>query len=592
VKLVGDPPNIGGIGASLTLSAAGKRQFLYHSPYRGYLSTMDSREHFGLGSVQRVDTLEISWPDGRRQLLTDLVVDREIVVRQADGSLTPKKLARRAESPIFNPVDIRGLAFSQPLPSSVDYSVQGLLPYMVSRHGPLLAVADVNGDGLEDLFVGGGHGFPGRLFLQQKDGSFVESSAGQPWEADKAFEDWGAVFFDANGDGLPDLYVASGGYELVPESPLLQDRLYINKGRGKFVRDVSALPTMLTSKGAVRVGDYNGDGRPDVFVAGRLTPRGWPTPTRSYILRNDGGHFTDVTGQVAPELVKPGGMITDALWIDFDSDGKLDLVTAGEWMPLQFLRNDGRRFVDVTGDTHLPPMRGWWYSLAAADFDHDGRPDIIAGNLGLNLFPTSSKSKFGVYAGDFAGTRAMDVVLTQDVGGTEYPVSGLARYAPTIYTVGVRYPTYTSFAGVSMNDAFGVATLKNMLHFQADTFASVYLHNDGKGKFTMTALPSQAQIAPIKGIVVRDVDGDGNLDIIVAGNLYDVEPNTAPADGGRGLWLKGDGKGHFTPVAPGESGLFAPLNVSGLALVDTPNGPVLLVPNTGDSLQAFAIRKR
>lgn len=591
VKLDGDPPNVGGIGASLMLSAGGRRQFLYHSPYRGYLSTVDSREHFGLGAATRVDTLEVTWPDGRRQFLTGLPVNREIVVRHADASVLEhpaQAVARRRQ--MFERVAVPGLGYQQQLSGMVDYSIQGLLPYMVSRHGPVLAVGDVNGDGLEDLFIGGGNGAPGRLFLQRHDGTFVESSAGQPWEADKAYEDWGAVFFDANGDGLPDLYVTSGGYQLIADSPLLQDRLYLNKGGGHFERDTSALPPMRTSKGVVRVADYNGDGRPDLFVAGRLTPRNWPTPTRSYILRNDGGHFTDVTAQVAPELVQPGGMITDALWIDFDGDGKLDLVTAGEWMPIKFHRNDGKRFVDVTRDTHLPATRGWWYSLAAGDFDHDGRPDIIAGNLGLNLFSTSAKSKFGVYEGDFAGNRSMDVVLTQELGGTEYPIAGLARLGPTIYTLPIRYPNYSSFANASMNDAFG-PTLHNALHLQADTFASVYLHNEGRGTFTMTALPTRAQIAPIKGIVVRDIDGDGNLDIVVAGNLYDVEANTAPADAGRGLWLKGDGKGHFTPVAPMESGLFAPWNVSGLTVLSTVHGAVLLVPNVGDSLQAFAITR-
>ena len=593
VRLVGDSPNIGGIGAKLILSAGGRRQYLYHSPYRGYLSTMDSREHFGLGSASLIDTLEVDWPDGRRQILRALAADREVVVRHADA--TPDQLTVSNQSQAtrpFYPTELRGLAYRQQTPNTIDYSVQALLPYMVSRHGPVLSVADVNGDGLEDVFIGGGDGIPGKLYLQRKDGSFVESSAGQPWVADKAYEDWGAVFFDANGDGLPDLYVTSGGYQLLPDSPLLQDRLYINRGGGHFVRDEAALPPMLTSKGVVRVGDFNGDGRPDLFVAGRLTPRSWPTPTRSYILRNDGGRFTDVTEQVAPALVHPGGLITDALWIDFDGDGKLDLVTAGEWMPIQFFHNAGTRFVDVTRNTHLPPLRGWWYSLAVGDFDHDGRPDIIAGNLGLNLFPTSASSKLGVYAGDFTGNRTTDVVLTQEVGGKEYPLGGLARLGPAIYSLAIRYPTYGSFADVSMSQAFGKQTLENALHFQADTFASVYLRNDGHGQFTMTALPNLAQIAPIKGIVVQDVDGDGNLDVIVAGNMYDVEPNTARADAGNGLWLKGDGKGHFTPVSPSESGLLAPLNVSGLAMIKTPAGRVLLVPNIGDSLEAFAIKKR
>jgi enediyne biosynthesis protein E4 len=487
----------------------------------------------------------------------------------------------------------RALRYKHQATTLVDYSVQPLMPYMISRQGPPIAVADVNGDGLDDVFIGGAAGVPGKLFIQRRDGTFVESKEGQPWEADKQYEDWGATFFDANGDGLPDLYVASGGYQLAPGSPLLQDRLYINKGGGRFVRDTRALPTMLTSKATVRVGDFNGDGRPDLFVGGRLTPRSYPYPTRSYLLRNDGDHFTDVTEEVAPEMVHPGGMITDAAWIDFDGDGRLDLVTVGEWMPIQFYRNDGKRLRNVTQSTHLPPMRGWWYSLAVGDFDHDGRPDLIAGNLGLNYtYTTSNQSRFGMYAGDFTGNRTTEIVLTQEISGTEYSLSGMVPLGQEIYQLASQFPTYGSFAHASVRQLFSPAQLQQAVHYQTDTFASVYLHNDGGGTFSVSALPNPAQIAPIKGIIVHDVDGDGNLDLIVAGNLYDAEPNTPRADAGNGLWLRGDGHGHFKPVPPSESGFLAPLNVAGLALVKTPTGNAVLIANTGDSLQAFAIKKR
>jgi hypothetical protein len=463
---------------------------------------------------------------------------------------------------------------------------------MVSRHGPPLAVGDVNGDGLDDVFVGEGSGVPGKLFIQRKDGGFVESTVGEPWTADAADEDWGALFFDANGDALPDLYVASGGYQLAPGSPELQDRLYINRGGGSFARDAQALPAMLTSTAAVRAGDFTGDGKQDLFVGGRLTPRDYPRPTRSYLLRNDGGHFTDVTEEVAPELVHPGGMITDAVWIDFDGDGRLDLVTAGEWMPVQFYHNDGKRLQNVTQSTHLPPLRGWWFSLAAGDFDHDGRPDLVAGNLGLNYTYTTSKdSLFGVYAASFTGNRTTDVVLTQVIKGTEYPFAGFAPLGRAIYPLGVRFPTYGSFADASISQLFSPAQLEQSVHYQADTFASVYLHNDGKGTFSVAALPNPAQIAPIKAIAVHDVDGDGNLDLIVAGNLYDAEPNIARADAGNGLWLRGDGRGHFTPMPPRESGFLAPLNASGLALIKKTTGVGVLVANAGDSLQTYTIRK-
>ena len=599
VRLVGESPRelTAGIGAQLTVTAGGKKQYIYGTPYRGYMSTMDDRAHFGLGSARRVDSMEVVWPDGRYQLLTNLDVDRILTVKHSDA--TEKKPPATPDAAVpardqwFQPLNARGLSYKQPPTTEIDYSVQPLLPYMLSSHGPPLAVADVNGDGLDDVFIGGNSRAPGRLLIQQKDGSFVESSKDQPWQADKEYEDWGACFFDANGDGQPDLYVASGGYQLAPSSALLQDRLYINRGGGRFVRDTQALPEMLTSTATVRAGDFNGDGKPDLFVGGRLMPRSYPYPTRSYLLRNDGGHFTDVTEQIAPELVHPGGMITDAVWIDFDGDGRLDLVTTGEWMPIEFYRNDGKRLRNVTQATGLPSMRGWWYSLAAGDFDKDGRPDLVAGNLGLNYtYATSKQNKFGVYAGDFTGNRTTDVVLTQEVNGTEYPLAGMVPLGREIYPLGLKFPTYGSFADASIPQAFSSAQLEKAIHYQADTFASVYLHNNGGGSFSAVALPNLAQIAPIKAIIADDVDGDGHLDLLVAGNLYDAEPNTPRADAGNGLWLRGDGRGHFAPVTPGESGFVAPLNVSGIAQIKRIAGKAVLVANTGDSLQAFSIRKR
>jgi enediyne biosynthesis protein E4 len=599
VRLVGESPRelSAGIGAQLTLTTGGKKQYVDYTPYRGYMSTMDDRVHFGLGRARRVDTLEVAWPDGRRQVLTDLDANRVLIVRQADAREQESADGFVADAATrnrwFQSLDGRRFDYKQAAAAQIDYSVQPLLPYLISTHGPPLAVGDVNGDGIDDVFVGGGPAVRGQLFTQRKDGSFAASTEGQPWARDTAYEDWGALLFDANGDGLPDLYVASGGYHVAPGSPLLQDRLYVNQGSGRFVRDARALPAMLTSTATVRAGDFTGDGRPDLFVGGRLTPRNYPYPTRSYLLRNDGGRFTDVTEAVAPELAQPRGMITDAVWIDFDGDRRLDLVTAGEWAPIEFYRNDGKRLRNVTRSTRLPPLRGWWYSLAAGDFDNDGDPDLVAGNLGLNhTYATSKESRFGVYAADFTGNGTTDVVLTQEIDGTEYPFAGLAPLGRQIYPLAVRFPTYGSFAQASVRQAFSPAQLQQAVHYQTDTFASVYLKNNGDGTFSSSALPNLAQIAPTKAIIAHDVDADGHLDLIVAGNLYDAEPNTPRADAGNGLWLRGDGRGHFTPVLPSESGLLAPLNVSGLALINTPTGKALLVANTGDSLQTFAIRRR
>jgi hypothetical protein len=279
--------------------------------------------------------------------------------------------------------------------------------------------------------------------------------------------------------------------------------------------------------------------------------------------------------------------------VDFDGDGRLDLVTTGEWMPIQFFKNDGKRFRNVTQSTQLPPLRGWWYSLAVGDFDSDGKPDLVAGNLGLNYtYTTSPSSRFGIYATDVTGNRTTDLILTKQLDGKEYPVEGMAQLGQAIYPFGIRFPTYGSFAAVTVDQALGSPQLKKALHYEADTFASMYLHNDGGGKFSSFALPNLAQIAPIKSIVVQDVDGDGHLDLIVAGNLYDVEPNTPRADAGNGLWLRGDGRGHFVPAPPSQSGFLAPLNVSSLVSINTPTARAVLVANTADSLQVFALRKR
>jgi enediyne biosynthesis protein E4 len=590
VRLDGEAPNTRGLGSKLTVTAGGQTQYIYHTPYRGYLSTMDDRVHFGLGDADRVDALEVVWPDGRHQRLTDVQPDQLLVVRQRDA-VEPgpaDRPATRAAGARFRPV---------PGPRHehrendylVDYTVQPLLPYMVSRHGPPMAVADVTGNGLDDVFIGGAAGHPGRLMLQQEDGSFVEADA-SAWAADRDHDDWGALFFDANGNGLPDLYVASGGYHLSPASPLLQDRLYLNQGDGTFVRDDRALPAMSTSTASVAAGDFTGDGRLDLFVGGRLTPQDYPTPARSYLLRNDGGRFTDITEEAVPELIEPGGMITDAVWIDFNGDGRLDLVTTGSWMPIQFFENDGARLRNVTGSTGLPPLRGWWYRLETGDFNNDGRIDLVAGNLGLNhSYTTSAASRFGMYAADFSGNRTTDIVLTQEIDGTEYPFYGLAMLGREIEPLRLRFPTFEAFARASVPEIFGPARLDEALHYRVDTFASVLIRNDGDGAFTAVELPRLAQVSPIRGIIVHDIDGDGALDLVVAGNLYETEPNTARADAGKGLWLRGDGRGGFTPVSPVESGFLAPGDVRDLGLINTREGLAILVANNSGSLQTFNV---
>jgi len=587
VRLEGTSPNVRGLGAVLTVSAGGARQYVTQTPYRGYMSSMDDRVHFGLGDAMRVDTLEIVWPDQRRQVLLNVAVDRLITLRQSDAA--PGAPAGADTATMFEPA--RALPHRHQAGTLVDYGIQPLLPYMISRQGPPIAVADVNGDGLDDVFVGGGPRAAGRLLGQRADGRFVPDPR-QPWGADSVQEDWGARFFDANGDGRPDLYVASGGYHLGPASRLLQDRLYINEG-GRFRRDTAALPEMLTSTAVVEAGDFTGDGRPDLFVGGRLSPRNYPFPARSYLLRNDGGRFTDVTPHLAPELVEPGGMVTGAAWLDFDGDARLDLVTVGEWMPIRLFRNEGARFREVTGETGMSSTTGWWSGLAAGDFDGDGRADLIAGNLGLNhSYRASPDRPFGIRAGNFSGAGGQPpaIVLTETVNGVEVPYHGLVPLGREIYTLGVQFTSYRAFARASLDQVLGREALERSLHYRAETFASAFLHNQGGGKFTATPLPDLAQVAPIRAIVTHDVDGDGRLDAIVGGNRYDEEPNITRSDASVGLWLRSDGQGALQAVPPRESGLVIDGQVGSMAVVTTTRGPALVVGVTGDTVRVIPIR--
>jgi len=292
-------------------------------------------------------------------------------------------------------------------------------------------------------------------------------------------------------------------------------------------------------------------------------------------------------------LVTPGGMITDATWVDFDGDRKLDLVTVGEWMPIQFLRNVGNRFEDVTSSTGLPSTRGWWSSVTTGDFDGDGRPDIVAGNLGLNYsYATSKDTTFEVYANNFTGNQTTDVVLAERINGTSYPLTGMAPLGRDVYTTAIKFPTFGTFAAATMDQLFGAQQLKQSLHYETDTFASVFIHNDGGDKFSMTKLPSAAQISPLKAIIARHMDEDGHLDLLVAGNMYEAEPNTTRADADNGLWLRGDGRGHFFPVSPAESGFLAPGDAAGLFVLHTQSGEAIVVSNVADSLQVFRVRHR
>lgn len=602
VKLDGDYPNTQGIGSELVLSTGGSSQHLYQSPYRGYQSSVDPILHFGLDSISNIDSLEVFWPDGRYQLLTDVPTNQQITLDQKNAG--EDKKSKRSdllfENQIFESIEKSNLTSLNhtECESTVDFNIQPQLPHRLSCLGPVIAAGDVNGNGLDDIYIGGSSDSPGILLIQQSDGSFTKSEFSEVWEADRRYKDTGALFFDANGNGLQDLYVASGGYELSPSSELHQDRLYINLGDGRFLRSEDALPEMITSTQAIAAGDFTGNGLMDLFVGGRLTPYIYPFPPRSYLLINDGGTFTDATEIYAPELLETG-MITDAEWVDINNNGKQDLVLTGIWLPVQFFINENGSLKNITDQTGLPPMKGWWYSLASADLNGNGYKDFVVGNLGLNhTFTTSTDDPFGLFAADFNNNRQMDNFFTKRYNQSNpeealentYPFFGLAKYGMQHNQLMQRFRSFDAFSEVDMEELFGADQLDQAFRFEADTFASSVIYNNGDGTFTAQQLPDIAQISPIMSILIHDVEGNGFNDLIVAGNIYKTDPEIPRADAGNGLWLKNDGKGNFKPISPFESGFIAPGDVKSSALVRSTDGYMIVIGNNNEAIRLFNIK--
>lgn len=593
IKLNGNSPNRRGIGSKIYLTAGNVRQYVYHSPYRGYMSTMDDRAHFGIGLSSVIDSLEVVWPDGSKQILHDVDPNQILTLHQDDASIQPVSFTEQSQD--------RAKLFQELDPSSVleynhienfyssDFSIQPLLPYEISKQGPVIAVADVNGNGLHDIYIGGERNISGKLFLQQTDGQFVESMVSD-FETDREFEDWGAIFFDANGNGLPDLYVASGSYQAIPDSDQLQDRLYLNSGKGVFQKDPDALPQIFTPTSAVAVGDIDGNGEYDLFIGGRISPGSYPLPVRSYILKNNQGSFTDITEEMAPELSAPKGMITDAVWLDYTNNGYQDLITVGEWMSIEFFENSGTKLTNITSNMDLPPTRGWWFSMTTGDFNGNGLTDLAIGNLGLNhSYQTNPENPFGVYADDISENGILDILLSTGKGQTDYPFHGLALLGRELIPIATRFNSFKSFSDVSIREIFGSSRIEQFTHYKADTFASVWLENNGDGTFEFHELPNEVQLSPIMAMESFRVESAHRKcdDLVIAGNIHHMEANTAPADAGSGLYLRCNVNGKFEAVSFSKSGFLVPGNVRSLKVIDQSDSLLFLIGNNSDTLQFF-----
>ncbi|MDN5205024.1 CRTAC1 family protein [Fulvivirgaceae bacterium BMA10] len=587
-KLKGPENNLHGVGTMVKMRLSnGQVQTRQLINSRGYLSAVSNKLHFGLGKHKSVPEIEIVWPDGKMQILKNIEVNQLITVDYTDASDGQIKLVKETDAKkIF---DKQTTTYKHQDTPFDDYSKQLLLPHKLSQTGPALAKADINNDGLEDLFIGGGHNQSSQLLLAKAEGGF-EKMMVQDFKEDKQFEDTGACFFDADGDGDLDLYVVSGSYEFDAGSEMLEDRLYINKGMGKYTR-TNHIPKILEAGSIAVPADFDQDGDTDLFVGGRVLPGKYPYAPSSYLLINQQGRFSDITTELAPEI-RNIGMVTDAVWHDIDNDDDLDLIIAGEWMGIEVFVNESGKLSPGTSYHNLSSTTGWWNKILIDDIDNDGDQDIIAGNLGLNYkFHASNEKPLHVYTNDFDNNGIEDIVLAKYYDGKQVPVRGKKCTSEQMPFLKEKFKEYSAFANEDITGIFG-DNIETSLHYQVNEFRSGIFVNSGNGDFSFVAFPIEAQLSPINAILFEDFDGDNNRDLLLAGNNYHAEVETTRADAGKGSFLKGSGGHTFKYIPNTKTGFFVDKDVRAMVLIENGSKQMVFIANNNDSHDLFFIKEK
>ncbi len=590
INFEGKDGNKFGLGNKVYVTNENETQVQELTLSRGFQSSVAPELHFGLGQSKTIEKLKVVWGDGKIQELSNVNANQKLKLKYTDAVVKNVVDEQLNDKVLFATVPSTSEIFPEYKHEENifdDFETQVLLPHKMSSFGPALAVGDLNNDGLDDYFIGGSSGFEGQLFYQTTKGAF-EKQTQNFFDEDKVSEDLGALIIDIDNDGDNDLYVVSGGYEFLTEkkSESLQDRLYLNDGKGNFSKATKALPKMISSGSRAYSADFNKDGKPDILTLGRQVPGNYPLPADSFVLINKSDKNTIKFNILSPEVFKDLGMATSAIITDIDNDTWQDIIIVGEWMPIRVFKNVKNGFKEVSEDMGLnKDSAGWWWSINQGDFDNDGDMDYILGNNGLNYkYKAKENETFDIYVNDFDRNNKNDIVLSYYNEGVQYPVRGRGCSSQQIPSIKEKFKNYETFAEASLVDVYSKRDLENSLHYQVKSFASIYLENKN-GKFIIHKLPNMAQISSVNQILIDDYDKDGYLDALIAGNLYVSEVETPRNDAGYGLFLKGNGKGDFKAVPVTKSGFFVPGDVKEMATIKVGNKSYIIAAKNNDYLQ-------